>query len=694
MSTKEEMTAPFKLAGVGKQIAKHLARLEIFSVTDLLFHFPLRYQDRTHVEPIRQTRPDQEAVVEGVIQAVTTPSRGRTKLLCELQDHSGRLFLRFFHVMSFQTNILKPGTRLRCYSTVRLGPKGLEMSHPEFIVLSPDKSLPVETHLTPVYPATEGLTQYTLRKLTTNALAQLKSHASFTELMPEVLLQQYQFPSFKEAIYFIHRPLQTTCITALAENKTLAQQRLIFEELIAHRLSLLQLKKRFQMETAPSLLFKEGHVEQLLAQLPFSLTNAQARVIKEIQNDLQQSSPMLRLVQGDVGSGKTVIAAVALLQAVTNGYQAALMAPTELLAEQHHRVMQRWLQPLGIQIVFLSGNVKARARTAVLKSIESGEAQIVLGTHALFQTAVNFAKLGLIVVDEQHRFGVNQRAQLREKGKQQQFFPHQLIMTATPIPRTLAMSFYADLDCSIVDELPPGRTPITTSVLANARREEIMLRVRDACLQGRQAYWVCPLIEESDSLNCQAAVNTAEQLQQYLPNIRVGLIHGRMKGVEKEAAMQAFQAGDAQLLVATTVIEVGVDVPNASVMVIENAERLGLSQLHQLRGRVGRGSVASYCILLYQHPLSDIAKERLSVMRETTDGFQIAERDLQLRGPGEVLGTRQTGDIAFQVADLLRDAAMLADVQKAADIILQDYPAHVAPLMERWLKEASHYAKV
>lgn len=433
--------------------------------------------------------------------------------------------------------------------------------------------------------------------------------------------------------------------------------------------------------------------EAFLSRLPFQLTSAQKRVCREISADLAKSHPMLRLVQGDVGSGKTVVAALAMLQAIENGYQAAMMAPTELLAEQHYRVFKNWLEPLGIQVAFLSGNVKGRARTATLNAIQQGEAQIVLGTHALFQQEVDFAKLALIIIDEQHRFGVEQRALLRKKGSKLNYYPHQLIMTATPIPRTLAMSFYADLDCSVIDELPPGRTPISTSIVASSRRAEIIVRIREACGAGRQAYWVCPLIEESEAIACQAATNTAEELRQSLPELNIGLIHGRMKAKDKEAIMQAFQKGEIHLLVATTVIEVGVDVPNASVMVIENAERLGLSQLHQLRGRVGRGSVASFCVLLYQH-LSGLAKERLAVMRETNDGFKIAQRDLELRGPGEVLGTRQTGDLSFYVADLLRDSELLPEVQKAADLLMREHPGMIEPLVKRWLGEKKEYGKV
>lgn len=694
---KNEVSTPaaFHLRGVGKQIVKHLARLNIHSVQDLLFHLPARYQDRTQIQPIRQLIPGQEAVIEGVIVRVAAPLRGRTKLLCELRDETGGLLtLRFFHVMSFQFDVLKPGNKLRCYSEVRLGAKGLEMVHPEFKAVDPDKELPVDAHLTPIYPATEGLSQYTLRKLTANALAWMDNACAFHELLPASLLQSLSFPTLKDALKFVHRPPRDTAILPLLESKTTPQQRLVFEELLAHRISLLHVKQRFQSQVGVSLTPRATVSQQFLQQLPFQLTRAQQKVTAEIQQDLLRPHPMLRLVQGDVGSGKTVVAALAMLQAVENNYQAALMAPTELLAEQHYRVFKHWLSPLGVNVVFLAGHVKGSARAQALKAIETGEAHIVLGTHALFQQDVHFSRLALVIVDEQHRFGVHQRALFREKGMQADYHPHQLIMTATPIPRTLAMSFYADLDCSVIDELPPGRTPVMTSVMVSTRRDDVVMRVRDACQQGRQAYWVCPLIEESEAIACEAATNMAEALAQALPQLNIGLIHGRMSSKDKEAVMRAFQQGETHLLVATTVIEVGVDVPNASLMIIENAERLGLSQLHQLRGRVGRGAVASHCVLLYQHPLSELAKARLAVMRETTDGFQIAKRDLELRGPGEVLGTRQTGDLSFRVADLLRDSEMLAEVQKAAGVMMSEHTDMIEPLVKRWLGKGEEYGKV
>lgn len=684
----------FKLRGVGPQIAKHLARLDIHSARDLLLHFPLRYQDRTKITPIRHARPEQDVVIEGDVTAVSMPMGGRTKLLCELQDDTGKITLRFFHLMPYQKEAFKVGVRLRCYQQVRLGPKGLEMMHPEFKVIEPEKPLPIELHLTPFYPATEGLSQYMLRKLTSNALEWMSSANTLNELLPKELLSEFNLPTVKEAIAFIHRPPSVTPMEDLINYKTPAQKRLAFEELLAHRLSLLHGKKIFQAQKALSLAESGKLTEQFLYNMPFKLTNAQQRVVSEIQQDVSRTYPMMRLVQGDVGSGKTVVAALAMLRAIESNCQAALMAPTELLAEQHYRVFSKWFEPLGVKVAFLSGQTKAKERAAVLAAIASGEAQIILGTHALFQENVAFAQLALVVVDEQHRFGVHQRALFREKGKAAGFYPHQLIMTATPIPRTLAMSFYADMDCSVIDELPPGRTPVVTTVIANTRRDEIVARIHDACKQGRQVYWVCPLIEESEIIPSEAAVKTHEALQSALPELKIGLIHGRLKAAEKEAVMQAYQRGETQLLVATTVIEVGVDVPNASLMVIENAERLGLAQLHQLRGRVGRGAVASHTVLLYQSPLSFHAKERLSVMRDTTDGFRIAQRDLEIRGPGEVFGTRQTGELTFAAADLIRDSDLLPQVQHVADNIMENHPHLIDPLLTRWLGQSKEYGKI
>lgn len=682
------------LKGVGKRIAERLAHLEIYHVQDLLFHLPLRYQDRTRIYPIRTLRPGDHTVIEGEIATISLPKGGRTRLLCRLNDASGHVHLRFFYINSIQLKTMRPGVRLRCFGEVRLGNAGLEMIHPEYRVITEGAIIPVEATLTPIYPTTEGLSQLLWRKLTDQALQLLIKGGMLQDILPPPILQKLTFPTLAEALLFVHRPPVDAALELLLEGKHVSQKRLVFEELLAHRLSLLHLKNVFQIQQAYPLEKKETLAKQFCASLPFQLTGAQQKVVQEICEDINKPHPMLRLVQGDVGSGKTVVAALAILQAVENHYQAAVLAPTELLAEQHYRNFYHWFEPLGIHVVMLSGQMKSAAKREALNAMATGQAQVVIGTHAIFQKEVIFANLALIVVDEQHRFGVQQRAHLREKGMNENHSPHQLIMTATPIPRTLAMSVYADLDYSVIDELPPGRTPVMTSVVSNARRDEILLRIRDACMQGKQAYWVCTLIEESEMLQCQAAENTLEILRNALPEIKVALLHGRMKAVEKEQIMSLFTNREIQLLVATTVIEVGVDVPNASLMIIENAERLGLAQLHQLRGRVGRGSVDSYCLLLYQGPLSHFAKERLAAMRETTDGFKIAQKDLELRGPGEVLGTKQTGDISLRIANLLRDSDLLPTVQQAATILQQEYPDIINPLIKRWLGNNERFGHV
>lgn len=682
------------LKGVGARMAERLARLGIAHVQDLLFHLPMRYQDRTRVHAIHDIAPHEHVVVEGEVETVQTPKVGRTRLFLRIKDTTGRMHLRFFYVNAAQRSALQIGVRIRCIGEVRIGTHGLEMIHPEYHLLSATTALPIEENLTPIYPATEGLSQTILRKLTQQALQLLTSGGLLHDVLPAAILKTLTFPSLKEALQFVHRPPTDAQLDLLVEGRHVAQKRLVFEELLAHRLSLLHLKKTFQVQTAVPFENAGKLSKQFLAALPFQLTAAQQRVAAEIYQDLRAPHPMLRLVQGDVGSGKTAVAALAVLQAVESGYQAAIMAPTELLAEQHFHTFNHWFRDIKISVVMLSGQMKAAARRQALADIAEQRAHVVIGTHAIFQKGVAFAKLGLIVVDEQHRFGVQQRALLREKGVQGQHCPHQLIMTATPIPRTLAMSVYADLDYSVIDELPPGRTPVATSVISNTRRDEILQRIREACAAGRQAYWVCTLIEESEVLQCHAAENTVQELRAALPELNIGLLHGRMKTAEKEVVMQAFKRGELNLLVATTVIEVGVDVPNASLMIIENAERLGLAQLHQLRGRVGRGAVASYCVLMYQTPLSALAKERLAVMRETTDGFKVAERDLQLRGPGEVLGTKQTGEVSLRIADLVRDSDLLPAVQKAAAVLQQDYPESIDLLIKRWLGNNERYGHV
>lgn len=680
------------LKGVGEALAEKLARVGLENLQDILFHLPLRYQDRTRVVPIGALRPGQDAVIEGQVTGADVVMGKRRSLLVRLHDGSGSLSLRFYHFSNAQRDGLKRGTQLRCYGEVRPGASGLEIYHPEYRALNGDEPPPVEQTLTPIYPTTEGLTQQRLRNLSQLALARLGPH-SLPDWLPDELARDYRLGPLDEAIRYLHRPPPDADLEELAEGHHWAQHRLAFEELLTHQLSLQRLREQQRAQAAPQLPPAKDLPRRYLANLGFQPTGAQQRVAAEIAYDLAQPEPMLRLVQGDVGAGKTVVAALAALQALEAGYQVALMAPTEILAEQHYLNFSKWLEPLGIEVAWLAGKLKGKARAAALERIAAG-APMVVGTHALFQDEVTYRRLALVIIDEQHRFGVQQRLALRRKGIDGRLSPHQLIMTATPIPRTLAMSAYADLDTSILDELPPGRTPVNTVLVADNRREEVIERVRAACHEGRQAYWVCTLIEESEELTCQAAETTYEELSLALGDLRVGLIHGRMKAPEKAAVMDAFKRGELQLLVATTVIEVGVDVPNASLMIIENPERLGLAQLHQLRGRVGRGSAASHCVLLYHPPLSQLGRERLGIMRETCDGFVIAEKDLELRGPGEMLGTRQTGLLQFKVADLMRDADLLPAVRDAAQALMERWPQHVSPLLERWLRHGQQYGQV
>lgn len=680
------------LKGVGAALAEKLAKVGLETLQDVLFHLPLRYQDRTRIVPIGALRPGQDAVVEGIVAGADVVMGRRRSLLVRLQDGSGTLSLRFYHFSQAQKEGLKRGTQVRCYGEVRPGSSGLEIYHPEYRALSGSEPIAVEQTLTPIYPTTEGLTQQRLRQLSEQALARLGPH-SLPDWLPRELADDYQLSPLDQAIRYLHRPPPDADLEELAEGRHWAQHRLAFEELLTHQLSLQRLRESVRAQQAPALPLAKRLPQQYLANLGFTPTGAQQRVGAEIAYDLSQSEPMLRLVQGDVGAGKTVVAAFAALQALEAGYQVALMAPTEILAEQHFINFSKWLAPLGLEVAWLAGKLKGKARASALEHIAAG-APMVVGTHALFQEEVRFAKLALVIIDEQHRFGVQQRLALRQKGIGGRMCPHQLIMTATPIPRTLAMSAYADLDTSILDELPPGRTPVNTLVIADSRRLEVVERVRLACNEGRQAYWVCTLIEESEELTCQAAETTFEDLSAALGGLNVGLIHGRMKPAEKAAVMDQFKQGQLQLLVATTVIEVGVDVPNASLMIIENPERLGLAQLHQLRGRVGRGSAASHCLLLYHPPLSQLGRERLGIMRETCDGFVIAEKDLELRGPGEMLGTRQTGLLQFKVADLMRDADLLPAVRDAAQALLEHWPQHVSPLLERWLRHGQQYGQV
>ena len=679
------------LPGVGPALAETLGRLGLERVQDLWFHLPLRYEDRTRIDAIADLRVGERAQVEGVVEAVERGFRYRPQLKVAISDASGgALVLRFFHFHRAQVEQLKPGARLLVYGEVRHGTQGLEMVHPQYQRLLDETPPAMEDRLTPVYPTTEGLGPKRLAGVIAKALAVLPSDDRL-ELIPSELGAAHGLTSLRDALLYVHRPPTDAHLGQLTLGRHPAQQRLAFEELLTQHLSLKRMRAAVKRRRAPSL-GRDGALRgRLLENLPFALTGAQRRVSDDVAKDLARKHPMLRLVQGDVGSGKTVVAALAALAAVESGYQVALMAPTELLAEQHLRSFRHWLEPLGVEVEWLAGKVTGKARQRALERVAAG-APVVIGTHALMQEGVGFARLGLVIVDEQHRFGVQQRLSLRDKGLEGDQVPHQLVLTATPIPRTLAMSAYADLDVSSIDELPPGRTPVQTIAISNARRIEVIERIHSACREGRQVYWVCTLIEESEQLRAQAAEVAYAELSAALQDCKVGLIHGRMKPKEKQVVMDAFKEGDLAVLVATTVIEVGVDIPNASLMVIENSERLGLAQLHQLRGRVGRGAVASNCVLLYQPPLGALAKERLQVMRDTNDGFRIAEKDLELRGPGEVLGTRQTGQLSFRIADLSRDAHLLPAVQAVGASMLRDHPDKAERLIGRWIGGAARYA--
>ncbi len=680
-----------QLKGVGAKTAEQLARLGIESVQDVLFHLPLRYEDRTRICPIADAWPATTVSIQGEVQSSEITFGKRRSWVVVVRDGSASITLRFFHFSAAQKNAVMPGVQLRCFGEVKRGVRGVEMLHPDYKIIKGDQEPLLQETLTPVYPTTDGLKQASWRQLTTQALVELKRCDPEEWLAPVLGPQAW---SLAQALQYLHRPPADASLQWLESGQHPAQQRLIFEELEAQQLSMLQLRSQGQAQHARTYPRDNTLTPQLLAALPFTPTSAQQRVLAEIDRDLAQTAPMLRLVQGDVGSGKTLVAVLSALPILAKGDQVALMAPTELLAEQHAATFRRWLAPLGIEVAWLGGKTKGKARDEQLQKISDGSAQMVVGTHALFQQQVQFATLALVIIDEQHRFGVHQRLELREKGNQQGFYPHQLVMTATPIPRTLAMSAYADLDTSVIDELPPGRTPITTVVLPDTRRAEVVARVRQGVHnEKRQAYWVCTLIEESDVLQCQAAENTAAELAAALPDLRIGLVHGRLKSAEKQTIMQQFSQGDLDVLVATTVIEVGVDVPNASLMIIENPERLGLAQLHQLRGRVGRGSAASHCVLMYHAPLSPTAQARLSVLRESNDGFVIAQRDLEIRGPGELLGTKQTGLANFRIADLSRDAALLPAAQQAAQQLWHQDKSACEALIRRWLGYRDMYAQ-
>jgi ATP-dependent DNA helicase RecG len=681
------------LKGIGPALARKLEKLNLYRVDDLLFLLPLRYEDRTQLVEIGALEAGSRCLVSGEVLLAETVFRGRRSLLVRLSDGSGQLTLRFFHFSRQQQAQFQPGMLVTCFGEVRRGKSGFEMIHPEYRVLRANQDATTDESLTPIYPATEGVQQGRLRNLTDQALQQMRA-APPPELLPASTTEKLGMPSLADAINYLHRPPPDADVEQMLAGTHPCQQRLAFEELLAHYLSLRNLRALAAAEDAVALTEGNEDVSGFVKALPFRLTAAQERVVADILADVAQPHPMMRLIQGDVGSGKTVVAAIACIKAIACGVQAAIMAPTEILAEQHWRSFGDWFRPLGIEPAWLSGSQRAAARRASLESIASGAAQLVVGTHALFQEGVDFKRLGLVVIDEQHRFGVHQRVALRDKGVSADGHPHQLVMTATPIPRTLAMAAYADLDTSVIDELPPGRQPVSTVAVPQARRDEVVDRVRSACASGQQAYWVCPLIEESEVLDYQAAEASFQMLTAALPDLRVGLVHGRMRASEKERGMQAFKEGLIQLLVATTVIEVGVDVPNASLMIIENAERMGLSQMHQLRGRVGRGAAQSHCVLLYKAPLGRIAKERLTVLRDTNDGFVVAQRDLELRGPGELLGTKQTGLPEYRIADLVRDAELLPQVQITAELLREKSGQRSAAIIRRWLGDANRYGKV
>ena len=685
--------SPARLKGVGPALEKKLAAIGITSIQDLLFHLPLRYEDRTRITLTARARVGEYMQFEGEVTSCELQFGKRRSLRCSLRDSSGSITLRFFHFSAAQKESLSVGTQLRVYGEVKHGRAGFELFHPEYKPLSQANQKVADT-LTPIYPTTEGLMQPRLRSIIGQAVDLVVGHEAIEDYLPREIVAKFNLASLTDAIKHIHRPPADAFGGWDREAPNPGRDRLAFEELLTHRLSLRRLREDVSAQPAPQFVGENQLIRGFLSTLPFELTGGQRRAFAEISEDLSRPTPMLRLLQGDVGSGKTVVAALSALRAIDAGYQVALMAPTEILAEQHAVNFRQWFEPLNIEVGWHSGKQKGKPRAEQLERVASGDCQILVGTHALFQGEVNYAKLGLIIIDEQHRFGVQQRLALRDKAASMRINPHQLVMTATPIPRTLAMSAYADLDNSIIDELPPGRTPVNTLIVSNERRGEVIERIAAACENQSQAYWVCTLIDESEVLQCQAAEVTAQQLADQLPQVRVGLVHGRMKPSEKAEVMARFKAAEIDLLVATTVIEVGVDVPNSSLMVIENPERLGLAQLHQLRGRVGRGSIKSHCILLYQSPLSRNGKERLGVMRESNDGFYIAEKDLELRGPGQVLGTAQTGLMEFRIADLVRDAAMLDEVKDAADHVLSQHPQVVDSLVRRWLGENIHYANV
>ena len=678
---------PHAISGISKSTQDKLAKLGIAAPLDLVLHLPLRYEDETRLYPIHDAPPGRTVQVEGTVVNTEIQYRPRRTLICQVDDGTEPLVMRFFNFYGSQVKALAPGVRVRVLGEVRQGFFGAEMVHPKYRIVRGD--LPLPDSLTPVYPTTAGLSQDTLRKLIRHSLAENE----LAESLPRQILQAFKLPGFKDSVLFLHQPPPRVKLPTLAQRNHPAWRRIKFDELLAQQLSMRLHYRERRSRLAPALP-KRGRLTRAMHQgLPFVLTAAQRRAMEEIAGDLSRPYPMQRLLQGDVGSGKTIVAAFAVLQAIENGCQAAIMAPTEILAEQHHHKFANWLAPLEVKVAWLTGSLSKKQKQIALKSVLQGEATLVIGTHALIQEQVEFSKLGLAIIDEQHRFGVHQRLALRLKGSRPGLQPHQLMMSATPIPRTLSMSYYADLDVSVIDELPPGRAPVTTKLLADSRRAEVIARVRDACVAGKQAYWVCPLIEESEALQLKTALETYSVLKNTFPGLKIGLVHGRLASQEKTAVMQAFQRGEIQLLVATTVIEVGVDVPNASLMVIEHAERMGLSQLHQLRGRVGRGEQNSVCLLMYQKPLSEAARARLKIIYEISDGFEIARRDLLLRGPGEFLGARQSGVPLLRFADLNSDSDLLEAARHAAARMLDEFPQAVNAHLARWLSGRKDYLR-
>ena len=688
----ELRTVPItKFKGVGEKVAQKLAKLNLFNAQDVLFHLPFRYEDRTQYTSLSGAIPNTSVLVCGEIMEVVQLPHGRRSLVIEINDGSGRLTIRMFHYSYNQKQAFVVGRWVECFGDVVLRPTGKEMIHPEYRIVTGRPTSPQQNCLTPVYPTTEGISQKLLRKLSTEALE--KYLPKVQDLLPQEFINRFGFCSLAEALNALHRPAQGVELEAMLETDSPPFQRLIFEELLSFHLGMQRVRAERQNERSISLnqVNSAKLQKQFLESLSFKLTNAQHQVAEEIIADLNKIQPMMRLVQGDVGSGKTVVAALAVIHAVGARQQVAVMAPTELLAEQLFRHLSIWLEALGIKVGWLAGKVTTAQRRPILADLSTGEIQVLVGTHALFQKGVEFNSLGLIVIDEQHRFGVGQRLALREKANN--IVPHQLIMSATPIPRTLVMSFYADIDVSTIDELPPGRIPIETVVInADMKRDQVIERVHHACLQKTQVYWVCSLIDESEHLNAEAVVEVEQELKLRLSDIRIGVIHGRLKPTEKEEMMRQFRDHEIDLLLATTVIEVGVDVPNASLMIIENAERMGLSQLHQLRGRVGRGSQRSVCVLMYRAPLSTNAKVRLQTLRESSDGFAIARKDLELRGPGELLGIKQTGAVNMRIANLVRDQYWLVKVDEEARKFSQQYPDLVENLLNRWLAYQQQYA--